>query len=125
MYLSVLKERFKESFERYYEDGSLLSVYDQEKGIGLIYYPSGSLEGIVPIKDGLPDGLMKRFYEDGTLNWESCIKKGRLEGPTREYDKDLDVHISKYFCNNEQIIFIAFDNQGRVIYSLSNNETLH
>ena len=121
MDMSLLKERFKESFERYYEDGSLLSVYDQEKGIGLIYYPSGALEGIVPIKDGLPDGKMVRFYEDGTLNWESCIKKGKLEGPTREYDKDLNVNISQIFCNNEQIVYVAFDNQGKVIFSLSRN----
>ena len=64
---------------------------------------------------------MVRFYEDGTLNWESCIKQGRLEGPTREYDKDLNVNISKIFCNNEQIVFVAFDNQGKVIFSLSNN----
>jgi len=64
---------------------------------------------------------MKRFYEDGTLNWESCIKEGRLEGPTREYDKDLDRNISKIFCNNEQIIYVVFDNQGKVIFSLSRN----
>ena len=89
MDISLLKERFKKSFKKYYEDGSLLSVYDQEKGIGLLFYPSGALEAVIPIKEGLPDGLMARFYEDGTLNWESCIKKGRLEGPTKEYDKDL------------------------------------
>ena len=121
MDMSLLKERFEESFERYYEDGSLLSKYDHEKGVGLIFYLSGALEGIVPIKNGLPDGTMVRFYEDGTLNWESCIKQGRLEGPTKEYDKDLNVNISKIFCNNEQIVYVAFDDQGRVIYSLSDN----
>ena len=50
MDMSLLKERFKESFVRHYEDGSLYSVYDHEKGIGLIFYPSGALEGIVPIE---------------------------------------------------------------------------
>ena len=61
------------------------------------------------------------------LHYNPCIivNLGKLEGPTREYDRDLDRNISKIFCNNEQIIYVVFDNQGKVIYSLSNNQAFH
>lgn len=58
-------------------------------GVAKLYQPDNSkvLRYVVTYKNGLKDGLCKKWYDNGTLNYETQYVKGRKQGLTKIWFK--------------------------------------
>ncbi len=52
------------------------------------YYYSGALERDFPFTDGLEDGVLTMYYENGDKYIEEHFSMGQLHGMTRTWDKN-------------------------------------
>jgi len=75
-----------EGFVReYFSSGPLRTETDFKEGMHREYHRSGSLKVDARFKDKKPHGLVKEYYEDGTIAAEDEYESGRLAG-SRRYD---------------------------------------
>ncbi|MEE9238240.1 MAG: hypothetical protein V3U58_01625 [Thermodesulfobacteriota bacterium] len=107
-------------FKRF-EEGRLRSEFDPEAEELRGYYDNGELWAVYPCKNSVPHGLAKIYREDGTLDQEVTFKNGRVDGPARGYYPTGEIFITEMYCNNNLIVITAFDKEGRVMMSLSEN----
>jgi antitoxin component YwqK of YwqJK toxin-antitoxin module len=76
---------------RYYMSGKLQSECKYIKGkindTTKMYYESGGLSAIMPIKNDNKNGVEKWYYENGKLKQETTYINGK-EGGTKHYDEN-------------------------------------
>tara|TARA_B110000503_G_C6771417_1_gene259545 strand:+ start:69 stop:260 length:192 start_codon:yes stop_codon:yes gene_type:complete len=49
---------------------------------------NGQLQSEANLKDGVKDGLGKRWYENGQLEFEANYKNGEIDGLSKEWDEN-------------------------------------
>jgi hypothetical protein len=59
-------------------------------GVSKKYYNSGQLQWVANFKDGKKDGPAQSYSESGVLEWETMFKDGKLDGVARQYCKHPD-----------------------------------
>jgi hypothetical protein len=97
------------------------------------FYLTGSLKSEVPIKKGIPNGLMKVFFRNGNLRQECMMKNGKRYQHSYEYFNSSDTinllmksdtiltvrsKLKRYEYTNEQDqinYFVRFDENNKVV----------
>jgi antitoxin component YwqK of YwqJK toxin-antitoxin module len=69
-------------------------------GIIKEYYDNGQLRQEIPYGGGKVNGVIKGYYEDGKLNFEQSTKDGKADGFSKEYRKDGTLVLEEYRKNN-------------------------
>ena len=69
------------TFERYYEDESLMlrgeALHGVAHGKGRVFYKNGNIHCLLHYKDGELDGLVQGYYLHGSLALEVVFKMGK------------------------------------------------
>lgn len=63
------------------------------------YFPSGKIHRDFSIKDGIPDGIAKVFYENGKRKQQMNYKSGKLEGPARAWNANGKIQSECHYKN--------------------------
>jgi len=58
-------------------------------------------------KDGEPDGLQEKYFENGQLEWKGNTKEGELDGPQERYYENGQLR-SKYCYQNDDVVTMAY-----------------
>ena len=68
-------------------------------GIVKSYYDNGSLREEVTLKDGKQDGISKTYYDNGNLEYIGLHKNGKLDGIFKSYYPNGKVENERYYKN--------------------------
>ena len=82
-----------------YHKGELLT------GTERLHYKSGKIKTTTEFEDGLKDGMMTGWFENGEKCIEMPFNKGRVEGVVREWDCKGQLRIEKEI-HDDRIIWI-------------------
>ena len=66
----------------------IFNFFKKKDGLIKRWYPNGQLEYEYNYKDGKRDGLAKGWYPNGQLEYEYNYKDGELDGLTKSWDED-------------------------------------
>lgn len=87
--------------KEFYEGGQLKALHNMDSGSQdgeqLEYYPSGNLSLRIEIKDGEQHGVHEQLFEDGRLDKRAFFWRGKLEGPTEEFDSEENEYTSTIY----------------------------
>ncbi len=110
----------KDSTWRYYSYyGGYLSQEENyrngiKEGITRKYYPSGGLSEITGWKEGQKNGIWIRYYEDGTVQVRSDYEAGRLNGTYLQYHSNGNLRVrGMYVGNHREGFWEFFDSLGK------------
>lgn len=91
-------------------------------GIQKKWYENGQLKEESNYKDGKIDGFMKSYYENGQLKYEGNYKDNQFVGDYKEYYDNKNIKTEIDYTNN---IFIEYSKNGNFkVKRKSNEETL-
>ncbi len=104
-------------YQKFYENGFLMSQCDIEKGkkhgLWIINDKEGNAEFESEYKNGLKDGLSQTFYKNGGLKLSGKFKKGHANGDFEEYNETGElINVQKY-------------KNGKLIKRKNNNKSVH
>lgn len=88
------------------------SVYDQNNGLKLTYHTNDTIKEKYTLKDGLINGIFKRFYDNGTLEMEGLFLNGKKDGFFTDYNKDGSVSVKYQMKNGETNGLVFFYSDG-------------
>ena len=89
-------------------------------GIVKQYYESGSLWREMTIKDGRENGVEREYYENGTLHVIANVKNGKTEGLSQLYNEDGKLHMELNWHDGEVESAKVYDNDGNEIQTIIN-----
>ncbi len=80
------------------------------------FYPSGALKTEANYnKNGKLEGIAKRYFENGKLQFERNYKNGKREGIAREYFSNGSLKTEMKFKNGKVISKKDYDESGKLI----------
>lgn len=94
--------------ERHIEDGKRV-------GKGINYFPDGSIAAEYPYSNGLINGIVKEYYDDGQLYSVTEFKDDKEIGARKEYRDNGVQQKEIVFENGEKIKEYDFDENGKKI----------
>ena len=68
-----------------------------------MYYENRQLESTVPVDDGVRNGIMNVFYENGTLKYEGLWRNNKQEGLFKMYSENGNLIRENIFKNHKKI----------------------
>ena len=90
----------------YYESGNLEMVAPMRnshmEGIARQYYESGKLQLEIPFKRSEIDGTLKGYYENGKLRSELQYRKGKQEGIAKEYYESGKLRVESQYKSDRK-----------------------
>ncbi|MFA6597572.1 MAG: TonB family protein [Ignavibacteriaceae bacterium] len=63
----------------------LISGLFAQKDTTKTFYPNGNIESVIPLDNGLREGVAKFYYENGNLKEERTFLAGKVEGEVKRF----------------------------------------
>ncbi len=67
-----------------------------------MYYKNGKIHVLIPIKNGMIDGVVLVYYPKGQLQNKVSYKDGMMDGKSFMYKKNGDLLTESEFCKGDQ-----------------------
>ena len=80
----------------------IFNFFKKKDGLIKRWYPNGQLEYEYNYKDGKRDGLAKGWYPNGQLEYEYTYKDGELDGLTKSWDEDGQLQLETHHKDGKQ-----------------------
>lgn len=78
-------------------------------------YPDGTIRYVVPLKEGLRNGKLKQYYENGNLELQSIWVNGKKHGKLVSYYKNGNKKTEEFFRNDmRQDTLKVYDSLGNI-----------
>ena len=90
--------------------------YNKKEGIAKIYAKNGSVIGLLPYKNDVLHGVVKKFYEDGNKASETAYEYGKQNGLDIWYYPNAKVKV-KYEYEDGVLrgTVLNFDEDGKIV----------
>jgi hypothetical protein len=72
------------------------------------------VEAIVETKDGKPDGHTRKFYPSGVIKEDSNWKNGLLDGILKYYREDGTIDVKHYYSSGNLVRYESFYSNGSI-----------
>jgi hypothetical protein len=84
------------------------------------------VEAIVEVRDGKPDGHTKKFYQSGGIKEESNWKNGLLDGILKYYREDGTIDVKHYYSLGKLVRYESFYANGatKEIFEYKDNSVI-
>ena len=92
-------------------------------GVGVMYYPDGSLEGEASYVDGFKEGVVREWHPNGKLRTEWFAERGRAEGKVTEWHQNGVVKSVGEYEFGVEIKFDEWDEAGELLQSRQIDES--
>jgi hypothetical protein len=80
------------------------------------YYPNGNIEVRYEVKNGIPHGKWREYYEDGTLSWEGTfIGDKKIDSSFSYYPNGIIEWKGFYDKEGENVSLLQYDTLGNLV----------
>ena len=107
--------------EAYYESGQLESSGEVSfddgvyQGILKEYYENGKLKSETNFRDGKINGIVRDYYESGQLLSEANFKDGKADGLRKKYYENGTLESEVSFKDGKEISRKEYDKKGKLV----------
>ena len=90
------------------------------------YYPNGNIQMRYEVKDGIPYGKWREYYEDGTLSWEGTfIGDKKIDSSFSYYPNGIIEWRGFYDKDGENVSLRQYDTLGNLILKQERISPIH